>query len=174
MAKPALKEAKAPEKPQADAANGEGGAKPKKGKKLLLIVAGLVVLLAGGGGAAWYFLREAPDGQAKHAAPKPPVFVTLEPFTVNLQPDEGDQYLQVGLTLKMADAAAVDFVKLHMPEARNRILLLLSSKHGSELVTVQGKQKLADEIMAQVRQPFAPGGAEASVSGVLFTSFVIQ
>jgi len=57
---------------------------------------------------------------------------------------------------------------------RSRILLLLSSKTASELVTVEGKRKLADDIIAQIRKPFAPNAPEVKVNDVFFTSFVIQ
>jgi flagellar FliL protein len=61
-----------------------------------------------------------------------------------------------------------------MPLVRSRLLLLLSSKKASELSTVEGKKKLADEIIAQVKQPFTPQGGSTAISGVFFTSFVIQ
>ena len=74
---------------------------------------------------------------------KPPVFVSLETFTVNLQPEHSEQHLQTNLTLKVEDSRTVEEIKLHMPEVRNRILLLLSSKTASQLMTVEGKRKLA-------------------------------
>ena len=130
-------------------------AKPKQKSWLPKIMIALVVL-AGGGAGAWYALEKS--APAKDAAPpqeKPPVFVTLEPFTVNLQPENGDQYLQVGLVLKVAEPATVDAVKLQMPEIRNRILLLLTSKKASELSTVAGKQLWSTEIMSEARQSIA-------------------
>jgi len=148
--------------------------KPKKKSWLLKIVLALVVL-AGGGGAAWYAM-EQPSAAPEAAVPqeKPPVFVTLESFTVNLQPENGDQYLQVGLVLKVAEPAAVDAVKLQMPEVRNRILLLLSSKKASEISTVAGKQQLSTEIMNEARQSIRPQKLQQGLISVFFTSFVIQ
>jgi flagellar FliL protein len=149
-------------------------AKPKKKSWLLKIVTALVVL-TGGGVAAWYAM-EKPATSQDAAAPqeKPPVFVTLEPFTVNLQPENGDQYLQVGLVLKVAESATVDTVKLQMPEIRNRILLLLTSKKASEISTVAGKQLLSTEIMGEARQSIASQKNQQGIVSVLFTSFVIQ
>ena len=54
------------------------------------------------------------------------------------------------------------------------VLLLLSGKKASEINTVQGKQQLAGEILAVVKQPFTEHGDEQEVSDVLFTSFIIQ
>ena len=100
--------------------------------------------------------------------------MTLETFTVNLQSEHGDQHLQTNLTLKIEDATAADLIKLHMPEIRNRVLLLLSSKAASQIAAVEGKRKLAAELLAEIRQPFGESRPELAVQSVLFTSFVIQ
>ena len=107
-------------------------------------------------------------------APKIPVFLSLETFTVNLEPENSDQHLQTNLTLKVGDNEAVNKIKLHMPEVRNRVLLLLSSKTASQIATVEGKKKLASELLAEINQPFEEGSGGQAVEGVLFTSFVIQ
>lgn len=166
--------AKDKEKPAAGATEGA----PKKGKrKLLIIIIAAVVLLAGGGGAAWFFLHAKKDGhqeEAKHEEPaKPPVFVKLEPFTVNLSPDGEEHYLQTDIELKVADAKITDKVKAHMPEIRNNVLLLLSSKTAGTLASMEGKQKLSNEIKDQVNKVLHAKD-EDGVSGVYFTSFVIQ
>ncbi|MEI6733412.1 MAG: flagellar basal body-associated protein FliL [Comamonadaceae bacterium] len=163
----------------------EGEAPSPKKSKLLLIILALVLLLAGGGGAAWYFLRghdaaESKPGAehapaAKAASSKPPVFVTLEPFTVNLQhEDTSAQYLQVGLSLKMVDAAQVDAIKSHMPEIRSRVLMLLSSKKASEISSSEGKKTLMTELTHEITLPLGPNVQAGILEEVLFTSFVIQ
>lgn len=162
--------AKAP--PQADPKQELPVAKPRK--KLFLIGAVALAVLGGGAGA-WYFTQQNSGAHAAKPEPaKLPVFVNLEPFTVNLQPDSEEQYLQVALTLQVTDEAQTELIKLHMPQVRSRLLLLLSSKKASEISTVEGKNHLASEIIAQVKQPFTPKTAPQNVSGVFFTSFVIQ
>ncbi|MDN5753567.1 MAG: flagellar basal body-associated protein FliL [Nitrosospira sp.] len=139
-------------------------------KKLILIIASAVLLLgAGGGGAAWYLSQT--QGGVKQ---KPPAFLSLETFTVNLQSEHGDQHLQINLTLKMEDIVAADLIKLHMPEVRNRILLLLSGKSASQIATVDDKKKLAAELLAEIRRPFWENAPEHAVQSVLFASFVVQ
>ena len=145
----------------------------KSKKKLFIIIGVMVVLLGGGGAAAWFFTR--PDGHPKEAKEKPqtaPVYLALETFTVNLQ--EGDQYLQIDITLQVADQVQVDAIKLHMPRVRSRLLELLSSKHAEELASAEDKQKLAQKIKAQINLPFYAKGKPQQVDDVLFTSFVIQ
>lgn len=166
--------AKDKEKPAAEGVEGA----PKKGKlKLIIIIVAAVVLLAGGGGAAWFFLQAKKSGheeEAKHEEPaKPPVFAKLETFTVNLAADGEEHYLQTDIELKVADAKVIEKVKTFMPEIRNNILLLLSSKTAGALSTMEGKQKLSNEIKGQINKALQATD-EDGVSGVFFTSFVIQ
>ncbi|QBE64841.1 flagellar basal body-associated protein FliL [Pseudoduganella lutea] len=170
--------------PKAEAAPAGGGS-----KKLVIILIAVLVLVLGGGGAAAFFLMKGGDAaEAEHeeetAKPKkkkkkkqdegPPVYVPVEPFTVNLNPEEGEQYLQLAFTLQVPDAEQSDAIKNNMPKVRSRILLLLSSKKASEINTPEGKTALAEEIMKQVNEPFQDHGDEQEVSEVLFTSFIIQ
>lgn len=149
----------------------------KKSRKKLFLMLGAVVLALGAGGGAWYHFTQKPGANGAANAPQraaPPVFVILDPFTVNLQPEGGEQYLQVAFTLQVAGQPDVERIKLYMPQVRSRVLLMLSSKKASELMTVEGKKKLSDEIIAQIKQPFYPQGLPLEISNVFFTSFVIQ
>jgi flagellar protein FliL len=172
---------------KAEAAPADGGKK----KLLIIIIALVLVLAAGGAGAAWFFLHKAPaaaaTAEAEEEAPvkkprskhkgKPvaPVFVTVDPFTVNLQTDgNGDQYLQLAFTLEVEGMEEVELVKNNMPKVRSRVLLLLSGKRASEINTPEGKKQLGDEIVKLCQQPFEERGAQQDVTDVLFTSFIIQ
>ena len=167
----------------------EDAAPPVKKKRGLLKMIFLLTLVGGAGGGAWYAFRkpdageEAPvkharkakSGKAKAASSEPPVFVALDPFTVNLQHDGSlPQYLQVGLSVRVDDEKYVGAMKLHMPEIRNRVLLLLSSKKASEISSLEGKKILSDELRKAIAQPVATQVPAGGVDSVLFTSFVIQ
>lgn len=145
---------KTPQDPTADQAE-----PPKKKRgKLLLVISMLFVLAGAGGGAGWYFMRPA-DPHAPKAAekPKPAIFLPLESFTVNLLPvDSQPQFMQAGLTLKLDDSEAVDLIKARMPLIRDRLLMVLSSKRGPDLLSTAGKQKLAAEISEEVRKVVVP------------------
>jgi len=170
--------------PKADAAAPASGGK----NKLFILIGALVVVLGLGGGAAWYFLHGSDDGAAsskkEHSAGNdkkkkkdkeaPPEYLAIEPFTVNLQPENGDQYLQLAFTLQVDGVEQAEVIKNNMAKVRSRVLLLLSGKKASEINTVQGKQQLAGEILAVVKEPFTEHGDEQEVSDVLFTSFIIQ
>jgi flagellar FliL protein len=199
---------KPPAKPAASAAKEETPvAAPPKSKKMLII--GIVLLLIiVVGGAGWYFSKghAAADAHAEAAKAEPPheaKFVPLgENFTVNLQREEGDQYLQAGITLKVMQPELEEKIKAAMPEIRSKLLFLLSSKKPSELQTIEGKKKLISEIIAETdgvlglpvppaatapaheaaasgaaSAPVAAAAAEPNTKGVvdvLFTSFIIQ
>lgn len=154
---------------------------PKKSNKALIIaiIVGVLLLTIAGGAAAYFLLagkKAAPD--ANHAGASTPsavpVFVSIEPYVVNLQQENGDQFLQVALTLQVNDAETADAIKTFMPLVRSRLLFVLSSKKASELVTVEGKKKLTAEIIASLNQPFTPNSKPQQVSDIFFTSFVIQ
>lgn len=182
-------------------------APPKKKPKLLLfIIIGIVLLALAGGGAAFYLMKknanvdDEEDGEvvtksskkAKSEPEAPPIFVRLEPFTVKLQVEQQDAYVQATPELRVLNAPVGDRVKQYMPEIRHKVLLIMSGKKSSELSTPQGVQGLSNEIRASVNgildgQPNTKGkAAEAaptpkdtaaphdSVQAVLFTSFIIQ
>lgn len=166
---------------QAVPAGDNGAAAPATSKKKLILLIAAVLLLLAGGAAAWYFMgaKKAAHADSKPAAPevdhsKPPVFIVMEPFTVNLQTEGVEQFLQASFTLQTFDQAQVELIKLYMPQVRSRLLLLLSSKKAEDILTAEGKKKLADDIMEQVNQPFANGMPKQNVTAVFFTSFVIQ
>jgi flagellar FliL protein len=147
--------AKAPAEPPAEA--------PKKKGKLLLTVSLVLVLLAAGAGGAWWFLghSESEDDEVQQVEARPSIFLPLEQFTVNLQPEEGQQFLQTSVTLKLTEQDVVDALKAQMPEVRNRLLFLLSSKKPSEVGSTEGKSKLIDEIAREVEAVLPPMKAKA-------------
>ena len=139
--------------------------KPVGKKKLIIVLASVLLLGGGGGGGAWFMLKDnqSADGETqakpvkkevKHATKDaPPVFLPLEPFVVNLrnQSAQGnDQFLQTNLTLRVDGPGVADEIKQHMPEVRSRVLMLLSNKTSLELLTPEGKTKLAESIRVEV------------------------
>jgi len=155
----------------APAAPAEGEAPKKGSKKLIIIGAAVAVLLAGGGGAFFMMKKKADaeaaaaaegeDGEAEHAAPAkqakkpehgkdehkgPPTFVPLDPFIVNLADKEGERFAQIGVSLQVDDPKVGEEMKGYMPAIRNSVLLILSHKTSAELLSIEGKQKLAEEI----------------------------
>lgn len=150
----------------APAAPAEGDA-PKKGPKklIIIIVAAVLVLLLGGGAAAFFLMKkkaahaegeggeeadtahevqkpEKPPRDPKH----PPVFVPLDPFVVNLADKETERYAQVGISMQVDDPKVADEMKAYMPAIKDSIILILSHKTSEELLSLDGKHKMAEEI----------------------------
>lgn len=165
-------------------------APPRKSKKLLIIIAAtLVVILALGAAGAFFLIRkhnaenaeeetatETTKSKKKGGKEVLPVYVAMDTFTVNLVPESGDQFVQLILSVEVADAPAGERIKTYTPKIRNNVVMLLSAKKASELLTKEGKEKLAGEIREQMNHVLAPGAKEddAPVKEVLFTSFIIQ
>lgn len=161
---------------------------PKKSKKLLIIiVAALVLVLVLGGAAAFFVLkaRSAHDGEGGEGAAEVkkksekeaiPVYVALDAFTVNLIPENGDQFLQLMISVEVADSHIGERLKTYTPKLRNNVMLLLSGKKASELMTREGKETLANEVRDLMNGVLEPGASkgEGPVREVLFTSFIIQ
>ena len=122
---------------------------PKSNKKLIIIGAVVVLAIAGAGG--WYFMQSKSSEHevVKAEAHKEPIFIPLETFTVNLQREEADQFLQINITLKVFEPELVEKIKAVLPEIRSKLNLLLSSKRPSELAQAEGKKKLAAEIAVE-------------------------
>ena len=198
---------------KAETAEGAEAPAPKKKKLLLFIIIGIVVLVLGGGGAAFFLLKksshddEAVDGEETSKVQKssrakkddkesPPVFVKLDPFTVKLQSEAGENYLQTTPELRVLDAAVGERIKQYMPEIRHRVLLILSARNPADVANPLGVQKLANEIRVVINRIIdgpkesgkskkkggndsaaeAPDDADPddSVQAVLFTSFIVQ
>src|SRR5690242_16671009 len=94
----------------------DGEAKPKSKTPIVLIAVVAAVALLLGGGAAWFLLGNKGEQHAAAEKPKPkhaaaaPVFVTLEPFVLNLSGDV-QHYLQLGIDLRVVDSHVPDQIK---------------------------------------------------------------
>jgi len=150
----------------ATAAATDAPAPKKKSKKTLIIIAAAVVLVLVVGGVAAMLLmkkKHADEGDGEDAAdahpakaevkhdPKAvPIFVPLDPFTVNLADKEAERYAQVGMTLEIADAKVGDQLKAFMPAIRHAILMVLADKTAGQLMDREGKLKMAQEVRREV------------------------
>ncbi|WP_280539316.1 flagellar basal body-associated protein FliL [Chromohalobacter sp. 11-W] len=152
----------------------------KRGKSLWLIGL-LIVLFSVGSSIGVYMLmdsRQEASANEEPIEPKEapaPIFVTIEPFTVNLQDDEySDRLLYVGLSLKVGDDKTKEVLEQYMPEVRSRLLMLLSSQEAGALVKPEGKQRLANQILTLFDEPLAEPQPPLDVTGVLFSEFIVQ
>jgi flagellar FliL protein len=172
----------------------EGAAPKKKGKMMIIIIAVVAVVLIGGGAAAFFLMqkpaaeKKAAHGDEEAAADEEggdeeggdeehgdeehaPVYVKLEAFTLNLA--DGESYLQAEMQLLVADAKVGEKMNARLPEVRDALLRLLTSKTAEELSQPEGKDKLATEIQKQVNEVLGVKKSKG-VKKVLFSAFIIQ
>lgn len=71
---------------------------------------------------------------------------------------------QIGITFELADTKAVDRVKPYMPTIRSAVLLLVSQRTAEELLGIEGKEKLAVDILVEASRPFRPSSDESGKS----------
>ena len=146
---------------------------PKKKYRWLLPV--LLLSLAAFLGTAWWTWQQfrAPQAHAPEP-PAPPVFMSLEPFTVNLQPGGPQRHLHVAISVRVQDAAAQALLTEYLPEVRSRVLAVLSNREGPALMQPAAHDALAAEVQAALKRPFAPQQPGAQVVSVMFTTFLLQ
>lgn len=147
------------------AATAVDAAPPAKGKKkLIIIIAVALLVVLGGGGAALMMMKSKASAEAEEGAedagpakktaakrdPKAaPVFVPLDPFTVNLADRNADRYAQIAVTLELNDPTLEPQIKTFMPAIRNNVLLAMADRTAEELLARDGKEKLARRIMRE-------------------------
>ena len=158
----------------------EGAAPEKKSGKMKWIIIGVVVLvlLGGGGFAAWKFLSTGsgePEAMAKPgghegALPAPGPIVALDSFLVNLADPADSHYLKVTVNLEVEKPESTEEIQQRMPQIRDSILVLLSSKTAEDVRSVEGKFRLRDEIIGRVNKFISHG----KIKGAYFTEFVMQ
>ncbi len=114
----------------------------------------------------------AEEGGSKEKEGDKNLVASVDSIVVNLM-GPTQQYIQVGMTLKLSKPEVADKIKLYMPVVRNNLILLLTTKSASEVETLDGKQKLVKESKNIINKAIELTGKEG-VTDVLFTSFIIQ
>jgi flagellar FliL protein len=199
-------------------ADASADAKPKKSKKLLFIIIGVVVLALVGGGAAFFLMKKGHDEEGgeegataaaeapepppppKHDPKAPPTFLPLDAMVVNLADEGGNRFVQLAITLQLDDPKVAEDMKVYMPAIRNGILMLISQRTAEQMLVVEGKEDLTQDIIGEISAVMgydyedpredateteaaaAPKGKKPKrkravynpIRGVLFSSFIVQ
>ncbi|VCU69939.1 flagellar basal body-associated protein FliL [Pigmentiphaga humi] len=167
----------------------------KRTRTWLIVLGGLVLLIVIAGMAAMLLIHNkqlasfesygyagGPSSEQEQVAePAPPplsnagkhVFSALEMFTANLAERDRDRFVQVGVVLELGDAKTAAAFNAVIPPVRSEILMLLTSKTVDELGTLQGKQRLAVQIVDIARKYIAPE-YQSGIYAAHFSGFVIQ
>lgn len=143
----------------------------------LVIICILVLTLFGGGFFVW---KDAllkglfnPDKSSiessTHKKGIGPIY-PLNTFIVNLLGGRGKNYLKVKIDLELSNKAASSEIDKRLPQFRDAIITLLSSKSNGDINTPEGKFQLRAEIISTLNQYLSSG----KIRDVYFTDFIIQ
>jgi flagellar protein FliL len=98
------------------------------------------------------------------------VMFDLDPFIVNLADAPDIRYLKMTIKLEVENEGVSTNLSSRMPQLRDTILVLLSSKDSTTIRTPQGKFQLRDEITQRVNGLLPKPGVKTAY----FTDFVVQ
>lgn len=148
--------------------------KPKKSKKkLLIIIAGALLILLISGFLAYTMLlsRKAKTELIAHNKGEnagKAVLVSMDPFVLNLA--EQGRFLKVTMQFELADASYQQMVTENIPQLKDAIIILLSSKSIESIASPEGKLQLKDELLLRANQTVG----KDIFKNLYFTEFVMQ
>jgi flagellar FliL protein len=177
------------EKEKVEADSGADEQQGKKGKKAFLkwgiIGSGALVVAIVLGLVAWRIIlprilqtagspQEQVDPGPVAVAKSNPTYTgciyALDDFLVNLYDPSGDRFLKIKMELEIDNEAVSEEIKVKLPQVRDSVLLLLSSKSSKEVSTVEGKLSLKNEILHRINPMLGAG----KIRTIYFTDFIIQ
>ncbi|MFO0698042.1 MAG: flagellar basal body-associated FliL family protein [Nitrospira sp.] len=158
--------------------------------KLLIIVSVIALVFGVGGAVVAVKLLGGSDKNTEHVAEQkgepaaksdgasgkpasaatPGVMVDLDPFIVNLADVPDVRYLKLTVKLEVDNDVVSADLSARIPQVRDAILVLLSSKDVNAVRTTQGKFQLRDEITQRINGLLPKPG----VRSAYFTDFVVQ
>jgi flagellar FliL protein len=116
----------------------------------------------------------APKGAEGGGSGKPSVYYAIDPpLVVNFEDGSAVRFLQITMEIMAHDEKAIESVQKNIPLIRNNLLLLMSNRNYQTMMSREGKEKLRDEALAEIRAVQKKEGGP-DVDDVLFTSFVVQ
>ena len=94
--------------------------------------------------------------------------VPLDYFLVNLAEDQGQKLFKVQMEFDVDSVEVQEEINKRMPQVRDIIIILLSSKSYNQISTPKGKERLKEEIRDTVNSFLTKG----KINKVLFTQFI--
>ena len=164
-----------------------GGA---KGGMVMIVAAALISLGLGAGGAFFFASQQqVPPPQteqqtieaelaAEKAAAKQRALTEdfkerlygLDPFVVNVTGDGYNRFLKLRIELETTDTDVKEEIDARLPQVRDALIVLLSSKQLSDITDFEGKVLLKEDMLERVNDLLDSG----QVRSILFTEFVVQ
>jgi len=149
-----------------------------KSKKGLILIAGAVVLIGALGGVLFF----SPWGKAllgtnKKAAEAKKIekvasghIYKMDPFVVNLRDSERMHYLKIKMEIESSEEKPNEEYDKRLPQLRDMILTVLTSKSSNELRDSEGKSQLRKEMQERLNQLVR----SFQIKTIYFSEFIIQ
>ncbi len=154
----------------------EGAQEKKGGKKKLLIFILLGLLIIGiAGGGVFFLLGKKGEDQAetkksKKSKPKETVFIEFDPVIVNLMDPSGKRYLQVKMSLEVADKKVEEELKKKEPLIKDLVLTILSGKTVEDVIAPDAREKIKAEILKKANEELG----EELILNIYITQFIVE
>jgi flagellar FliL protein len=94
----------------------------------------------------------------------------MEPFLVNLMDPGQLRYLKITLHVETNQEKVEEEYEKRLPQLRDAILTILSSKNYNDIMNSEGKNALREEIKGRMNQLLV----RVKVQNIYFTEFVVQ
>jgi len=156
---------------------------PKNSRKWLVVFLGLIILLGAAIGAVIFLapgilpdslnLGGIKGAEKKEKAPEKKeqgYIYSMEPFVVNLADQGRPRYLKIRMSIESQEIKVNEEYEKRLPQLRDTILTVLSSKTYGEISDSEGKKKLREEIILKLNRLLRG----FQVKTVYFTEFMIQ
>ena len=155
---------------------GEAPADERRGiMHAVALACALALALGGIGAAAWRLgignlAAQPPPAAAAIAGTTEGALEPMDPFIANLADEDGQRYLKATLQVEFFDAIVPPEFNRRLPQSRDMLLTLFSSKTFADVRTPQGKAVLREEIVNRLNTVLN----EDVVKAVYFTEFIVQ
>ena len=163
---------------------------------LIPVAASAVLVLAGAGAGFLMLYGDAPEGpiesaeasqeaKADHpfalaqsevaagtagAAKILGAIFSLDAFIVNVGDGDRDRYLKLKADLELTNDIVADEIEQRLPQIRDLIISLLGSKSFDDVRSIEGKDRLREEMLRRINALLVTGKARS----IFFTEFVVQ
>jgi flagellar FliL protein len=157
--------------------------KGKKGKKGLILLGGIFFIILAGMGAV-YFLKPGllpgthkpeevkdPSKEVKEVHSKTQGHIySMDPIVVNLADMDIPRYLKIRIEIESQESKANEEFDKRLPQLKDTIITILSSKTYQEIFDSDGKIKLKETMIEKTNRLLK----SFKVKTIYFTEFVVQ
>lgn len=147
----------------------------------------LVVFTTIGGAGAYLYLQRAGHERAAPVKERPlPVYIEVKPFVVSMRSGDGaSHFVQLGVNLTSAGAAAGNLINAMLPEVQDTMRLSVLSFKVEDIETPAGIDRMRARLTADINKMLLTrlgaerlgrmnGGKTEVVRNVYFSTLVIE